>query len=741
MLRRGLGPSALVIGVAVVGWLLSGVDLIDIVKFVAYDAIFVALPGSALLWALRGRRSHFLITVALGWPLGQALEILAFSGTAAIGLRGLFLLYPVVVIAPTALLILRRRDLIHRDPDPDRMSGKLMWAAASMLSIGLVYLAILFLPQAPLPTSSALVEYPDFPYFLGLITQVRYHWPPTSPGLVGIPLPYEWFVFFHMAAANQVTSVSVPIIALRLDYVPTIVVVGCQLLAVGRFIGRAAWTGVIAIGVVFLLGPLDFNASVNGTSFGDSVVFNLWNSWTFPFGLMFFLALLYLITERLRATTWRTPDDLRGWALVVLLMIGASGAKATVLPVIIAGTGLYGVLHVLIRRAVPPAALVAAVSGIAIFAATYLVVYAGSAPDTVFQPLVLLGSTPPVIFADGIHHTLLRDIVLPFAYAAGLAGLMLPLFGMLYLLRRRHRHEIPAFALPLCMLIGGTVITNVVHQISYSEGYFEETGYVAGAVVAAAGLRLAWLDMGRVRQLSRRAVLVLFAAWVVLLLVVVKIASRSITTPDSTMGLYAGVVAAGMLFVIGSALFLRARDALASEALALSLVPLVAASVLTTPLYLYPTLRKALTGAPLTATHPVLDPGVLTALEWLRDHTAIDTVFAVNNHWLDAGRANGKYYYYTAFSERQIFIEAFDPVRYGVTPGIESHAADAFAYRQQLNDAVFDRADASALRVMTQQYAVRFLFIDRVLGPQDPAVLQLGRVVFSNQDAAILAVG
>ena len=42
---------------------------------------------------------------------------------------------------------------------------------------------------------------------------------------------------------------------------------------------------------------------------------------------------------------------------------------------------------------------------------------------------------------------------------------------------------------------------------------------------------------------------------------------------------------------------------------------------------------------------------------------------------------------------------------------------------------------------MTRQYAVRFLFIDRILGVQDAAVLQLGRVVFSNADATILAVG
>lgn len=559
MLRRALGPSALVVAVAVGGWLISGVALLDIIKFLGYDAAFVAIPGAALLWAIRGRRSHFLVTVALGWPLGQALEVLAFSATAAIGFRALFLAFPVVVTVPSAVVIWRRRERIEQDPDPGGMSQGLMWAAATMLSLGLIYLTIMFLPQAPLPSSSVLVEYPDFPYFIGLITQVLYHWPPASPGLYGVPLAYEWFVLFHMAAASQVTHLSIPTIALRMDYVPTIVVLACQLLAVGRFVGRAAWTGAIAIGVLLILGPLDLIASPKGGAFRDSVLINLWNSWTFPFGLLFFLALVYLITERLRANTWRTPSDLGSWTLIALLMIGASGAKATVLPVVIAGTGLYVMVHLLLRRSAPPAALVTLGLGIVVFTATYLVIYAGAAPDTVVKLFAWLSGTPAVVFAESIHHALLRKILLPFAYAAGLAGFLLPLVAILYLLRRRYHREITSFALLLCMLIGSIFIASVVHQISYSEGYFEETGYIAGVIVAAAGLRLAWLDVGLALPLTRRAAIVIAGGSIALLIVVAKPESRSITTPKAIMMLYAGLFASGVIFVIAWAIVMRAR--------------------------------------------------------------------------------------------------------------------------------------------------------------------------------------
>jgi hypothetical protein len=741
MLRRALGPAVLVIVVAVVGWLITGVAVLDVIKFLAYDAAFVALPGAALLWAIRGRRTHFLLTIALGWPLGQTLEILAFSATAWIGVRGLFLLYPIVVIVPSALVIYRRRTAVQDDPDPAGMSRTLMWSVAAALSVGIVYLTIMLLPQAPLPASSVVLEYPDFPYFIGLIEQVMNHWPPTSPGLAGIALHYEWFVFFHMAAASQVTRLPVAIIALRLDYVPTIVVVGCQLLAVGRFIGGAAWTGALAVGVLFLMGPLGVIAHTNGTPFGDGVLINLWNSWTFPFGLMFFLPLLYLITERLRSATWRTSSDLRSWILMALLMIGGSGAKATVLPVIVVGTGLYMVLHLVFRRSAPVAAVVSAGLGIVLFVITYAIIYAGTAPDTVISFMMWLNGTPPVVFAEGIQHTLLREILLPFAFAAGLAGFLLPLSGILYLFRRRHRSELPAFVLPLCMLAGGIFIACVVHQISFSEGYFEETGYAAGAIAAGGGLRLAWVDAGRALPISRRGVAVAFACWLVVLIAAGKILSQSIIDPRPTMYFYAGFVAVSVLFVIVWALVAQARRRAASGALALGLIPLVAAAVVTTPLTVYPTVRKMLSGVPTISSQVVLTPGLVTALQWLQNHSSVNAVFAVNNHWLDAAMGNGKYFYYTAFSDRQVFIEAYDPIRYGVTPGIASPVATAFAERQMLNNAVFEHADAAALQTMTSQYAVQFLFIDRLHGVHNSAVLQLGRVVYSNADATILAVG
>jgi hypothetical protein len=749
MRRLAVGPVGLVIATVLLVWFASGVGAGDIARFLGYETAFIALPGTALLWALRGREG-WLLSLALGWPLGQTLEILAFSATAATGLRGLFVAYPIVVIVASALWIWRRPSAGPTGSRGDAVPRRVAWLMAAALALGLGYICLEFLPSVPLPSLAQSVSYyVDFPNFIGLIAEVRNHWPPTSPGLSGVPLHYQWFVFYQMAAINQVTNVSITTIAFRLDFVPTILVIGCQLFVVGRFIGRRAWVGVLAIVVAFFLGQLDLTTDAAGpgaSPFFDSFSFHLWASWTFPFGLTFFLGLLYVIAERVRATTWHRSTDVRSWALIGLLMIGASGAKATILPVVVVGTGMYAVVVFVSKRTVPANALLVCGLGIAVFGATFAIVYGGGVPGTVIGPLASLQYTVPVKVADKISSGLLRAVVLPFAYTAGLAGELLPFAGVLYLLRRRHRAQLSRYALCLCMFGGGIVIASVFHQVGSSELYFQDTGYAAGFIVSAAGLRLAWLDVRTMGAAATRAVTLAFVGWVALIL-----ALSAVTSPTLAHGglvlRYGAITVIYVLFVAMVVDYSRTRHLRSGGVLLIGLIPLVASAALTTPIQVSPTLGRLLSGRAITVTQPDpqqvrgITPGLLLALQWLQNHTPLDTVFAVNNHWIDAAGTDGRNQNYSAFSERQVFVESYNPDDYGITVGVATPAEVNFQYRRRLNDAVFDHADEQALAVLTQTYGVRYLFVDRVHVSSDPAVVHLGTVVFSNNAATIVAVG
>lgn len=138
--------------------------------------------------------------------------------------------------------------------------------------------------------------------------------------------------------------------------------------------------------------------------------------------------------------------------------------------------------------------------------------------------------------------------------------MMLGLVGMLYLLRRRHRIELSRFAWPICLFAAGLVITNLSHQVAYSELYFQDTGYVAGGLAAAEGIRLVWMDAGRLLPISRRGVVVAFAASLALLTGLVAITSLRFTHPRALEVRYVGLAAGCAAFVVVvSALVLRAQ--------------------------------------------------------------------------------------------------------------------------------------------------------------------------------------
>src|SRR6202041_1443027 len=113
--------AAFVAAVVLAIWLVSGVSVGDIAKFIGYELAFVFIPGAAMLWAVRGRRDGPMLTIGLGGPIGQTLEILAFSATAAIGVRGLLVIYPVVVAVPCAFVIWRRSPRAVTDTNEERM--------------------------------------------------------------------------------------------------------------------------------------------------------------------------------------------------------------------------------------------------------------------------------------------------------------------------------------------------------------------------------------------------------------------------------------------------------------------------------------------------------------------------------------------------------------------------------------------------------------------------------------------
>ena len=139
----------------------------------------------------------------------------------------------------------------------------------------------------------------------------------------------------------------------------------------------------------------------------------------------------------------------------------------------------------------------------------------------------------------------------------------------------------------------------MVHQVGYSELYFQDTGYIAGCIVAGAGLRLAWVDAGKALPISRRGVAIALVVWVAFLLAVVALTSRAVAHPDALKIRYIALAAGTVVFVLLWLYVLSGRRRPVAGVVALGLIPLLAAAALSPPLVAPPTTK---TRSPVAAT-------------------------------------------------------------------------------------------------------------------------------------------
>jgi hypothetical protein len=146
------------------------------------------------------------------------------------------------------------------------------------------------------------------------------------------------------------------------------------------------------------------------------------------------------------------------------------------------------------------------------------------------------------------------------------------------------------------------------------------------------------------------------------------------------------------------------------------------------------------------ASAPVaLTPGLLRGMHWIRANTSPRDVLAVSNyfdgHPGDAHRPPA-FMYYSAFSERRVYLEGWIYTRRADELGYRAVLANRlapFPGRRRLNDLVFQRGDRAALTALMRR-GVRFLVVDKARGGRPAVVRPLGREVYSNSAVEIIAV-
>jgi hypothetical protein len=774
--QTGAAPALLVASTVAVAWLLSGVSVADAARFAAFEGLYALLPGCTLYLLLSRAPCRWLRTLAIGWPLGYATEMGAFALTAALARRELFQLLPLLAaVTMVSCLIFRyhrsRRNgldrMLRRRGDVARPKDHCLavFALGIVVSLTVTLLLVRSFAQYPLPGHASSVAYsPDKIFDISLAADARHHWPITEPWVAGQQLHYYIGFFIHAAAISQATGIPISTVTLRLFPMMAVLLVALQLWYLGCSLGNSRWIGVMAVVLFFLPEDLSLDAT-RFDAFGSNLFTTFNDSPTYAFGIPFFLALLILIQgspawesgkaaphfSSSRATAAKTLGSL---VMVGALVLGAAVTKTMAVVDFLGGLSLFWLWRLHTAKTdrwrvytAKTGRLLGAyflVSLICTCVVYFSLLASDRAATLRFGPFSFIKYT---IFTSILSiHSAGRLALLVCAAVIVYFCMFVPLLGAAR--PPRKGRDQPHFAvLSVAICASSLIACTVLDAPGDSQQYFLLYGYVALVPIAAAGVVSLWSEMpeGARGKIFRACVAMLVFGLAMAACTRIFAAAGILTSVAGSerifgsgrvawviwyITLYGLVVAATVLASLRLEKYLVGAFSSRARRIVACCIPLLVTLGLVKPLGIaIPRLWRIVRHAPVATADSKDDQGITEALYqgliWVRNHTNSGDILAVSNHYLKAPNKDPRYVYYSAFTERRVFLESW-----AYTPG-GAYGGQPFPARLALNDLATLYGDPAALRALGRQ-GVDYVLIDKTHGGGAPEPGSVSRLLFRN---------
>ena len=656
--------------------------------YLLYLACYVVLPGVVGLYFVNKGPLSLSLAIALGVPTGFAIEIFSYIACSALGLRDAYFWSPLVWAGLAIAARWTNGQWPLRVCLTAHHSGLALGMAVAFLFTALAAASQMFV-EAPLadglPTRAI---FHDWVYLVSRAASIKHHWPLDDPSLAGTPLQYHYFMMVHAAAASVVTGAEITEVLLRLVALPMGAVLVTQAYVLGRAVSRSPWAGVVAALLLMAASEVSFSPSYGTPMFLGLFVRWLFVSPTFFFGMIFCGALLIAVA---RCTRLKRFDPGHA-AWLVLLGAATTGAKGTVVPVVVAALGVWA-LGRWVREGRLPLRLVGFGVCLSVaFAIVYLpAMSAWRTGDAAWKPFHIFEVTSfwkehlPV-WQQWLAQWLPAAAAKPIAGVACAAVVFAGTFGVRllaipYLFRRDDHDRDPLLASWLGAFFVASVAMGLLMTLnSHGELYLFLMARLPMSVLAAAFM------VGFARRV---------AGW----------RSRAGWRPAATWRRAAGAVAlAAFVVVLGVQTSLWGQRN-------------------------YPGFRDWLR-SPTAIKPDAYMRDLREAMLWVREHTEPDAVLVPNaftpenmkkDHWGALDRTlMGVHFYYSALSERRLWFEGpnyhLDTTRHRIRANLASN----FFYRgRELPPATVSGGPSYILR-------------DRSLSDGAQVPLPAGRLVFTN---------
>jgi hypothetical protein len=726
-------PWLLVLGGLVAALMWTGTPIVDVARYGAYWALCLLLPGTLVHRALRGSRGNLPEDLGYGAVTGLVLELAGWALAAFAGVAGWRWVWPLaVVVAFVAVPGLRRH---WRIAEPRPLPLRWSWAIAvvMILVIGWAALQWATIPLPPL----AHTYYPDLYYHLSLVHELTRSAPFEVPQMVGEPLRYHYLGNAHMASASMITGVEPPIVLLRLWAGPVMLAGVLVTAALARELTGRTWAGPVAAAVTFGGHALALGRPIGAPGLPISL-----NSPSQTYLVPLLLTLTAICCDLVRGRRLGGA-----WALLPALGLACAGAKASGLPVLVAGMTVAVLVASLQRRAVAWRA----VTGLAVVTTAMVVgalAFVGGGAGTLrLDPMGIAVYLEPYLKTWRADNTVTGTLA-ALRFEAVLLGWFLAaqlprLVGLSGLARRRMRADPAAWLLAGGAVAGAAAMWTFGHP-SVAQSYFWLAAVPIGTVLtvwlvadAAPRSRAAGLVAGGLAG-GFAAAWLLWYAW-------------PAVEPAPTFRAWRDALAAPMLrgaavaavLVVGWLVVRRLDGRLPGRGLAVGVAALLGASLAGGLEGSRPMIESAVRGNLPAA--PVQDRNLVTEAEmraalWIEEHTEADAVIATNVHCRPVQtvpRCDSWAFWVTGLGGRRAVIESWAYV----DEVVAANGRDGLGYRRQpapdparyeLNERVFAEPTAEDLVALRTRYGVRWLLGDERASPVSPALAGLARVRYAD---------
>ncbi|MGP3965785.1 hypothetical protein ACTWPT_58575 [Nonomuraea sp. 3N208] len=684
----------------------------DIVLFGAYLMLGVTLPGLLLLRWLYGEARTVVEELALGVALGYVIEVIAYIAARSSGVPLLVIAWPITTYA-LFLMVPRLRRHWKR---ASRRDAPLWWSwSLAMIVVYLVcWSAFTFFRTNALTWPGLGTSHYEMPYHLALIGELRHHMPPSVPMVAGEPLLYHWFVYAHFAASSWLTGVEPLVLLFRLALLPMlsafVVLVG---MVAHRMTGSRVGALLAIIGTVFVAIP-SLHPNVNGLLLWTGVQHTPFTGPTQTFGALLFVPVVMLLTDLLV----KRSRSVGCWLLLGIFLIGVMGAKATYLPLLIAGLVSVAAVKVIGHRRVPWSTLAALAMTTACLSYAQFVLFGGAKQGMTLEPLSLMRRTWEEVTRAGSGEPPLYSLVgMAMVY---LACWIVTWSGILGLLSRPRLLMQPAVALIAGISAAGFGGIMLLGHPGLSQGYFLQGVYPYLAILAAYGFAV----IVRREQTPRWALVSMVAVGVLIahLIRVLSGVELPLMSSQSDSFLYRPYIillAVTLTAVIAAIVARRVRRvwALVITMIAAMGIP----SAWHARILLLSDDNRA-GNASQGVSSPTLaqvPQGSLAAGRWLRAHSQPNDLIATNAHCRLGypSPCDSIHFWISALTERRVLVEgwAYTPTNHDRWRPGQSLLRLPFwdNERLQMNDQAINAPSAAVLQRLRQRYGVHWLFVER----------------------------